>query len=47
MLLKRLGWRQVELEDGKQTRLDELLKDLSSKSYGSREEVLQELRKLL
>jgi uncharacterized protein YecE (DUF72 family) len=47
LLSKRLGWRLVELEEGKQTRLDELLKDLPSKSYESMEEVLRELRKLL
>lgn len=47
LLSKRLDWRLVELEEGKQTRLDELLKDLPSKKYESKEEVLQELRKLL
>jgi len=46
LLLKRLGWRLVELEEGKQTREEELLKNLPSKSYESKEEVLQELRKL-
>jgi len=47
LLLKRLGWRLVELEEGEQTRLGELLKNLPSKSYEGIEEVLQELRKLL
>jgi len=47
LLLKRLGWRLVELEEGKQTRLDELLKKLPSKSFENMEEVLRELRKLL
>jgi len=41
LLLKRLGWKLVELEQGKQTRLEGLLKPLASKSYGSVEEVLQ------
>ncbi len=47
LLSKRLGWRLVELEEGRQARLDELLKDLPSKKYESMEEFLQELRKLL
>jgi uncharacterized protein YecE (DUF72 family) len=47
LLSKRIGWRLVELEEGRQTRLDELLKSLPSKSYESKEEVMQELRKLL
>ncbi len=47
LLSKRLGWRLVELEEGRQTRLDELFKNLPSKKYESIEEVLQELRKLL
>jgi uncharacterized protein YecE (DUF72 family) len=46
LLLKRLGWRLVELEEGKQTRLNELLRNLPAKSYESIEEVLRELRKL-
>jgi len=45
LLSKRLGWRLVELEPGKQTRLDELLKPLTSKSYGSVEEVLREIKR--
>ncbi len=47
LLSKRLGWRLVELEEGRQTRLDELLKNLPSKKYESMEELLQELRRLL
>jgi len=43
VLFQRLGWRLVELEKGKQTRLDELLKLLTSKSFGSVEEVLREI----
>jgi len=45
VLSERLGWKLVELEKGKQTRLEELLKPLPSKSYGSVEEVLQEIEK--
>ncbi|MFB0567461.1 MAG: hypothetical protein ACETVM_02600, partial [Candidatus Bathyarchaeia archaeon] len=47
LLSKRLGWRLVELEEGRQTRLAELLKNLPSKKYESMEEVLQEVRRLL
>jgi ribosomal protein S18 acetylase RimI-like enzyme len=35
------------MQEGKQTKLDELLKNSPPKSYESKEEVLQELRKLL
>jgi uncharacterized protein YecE (DUF72 family) len=44
LLLKRLGWRLVEPEEGKQTRLEEILKNLPSKSYKDVEEVLRELK---
>jgi len=43
VLSERLGWRLVELEKGKQTRLEKLLKPLVSKSYENVEEVLQEI----
>jgi len=43
VLSNRLGWRLVELEKGKQTRLEELLKPLLRKSFGSVEEVLDEI----
>ncbi|MEM2110257.1 MAG: DUF72 domain-containing protein [Candidatus Bathyarchaeia archaeon] len=46
MLIKKLGWRLIELEDGKQIRLSELLKDLPSKNYKKKEEVLAELKPL-
>jgi len=46
-LSERLGWKLVELEKGKQTRLEELLKPLASKSYESVEEVLQEIYRLV
>jgi len=44
VLLKKLGWRLVEVEKGKQVKLNELLKDIPSKTYGSVEEVLQEIK---
>jgi len=43
VLIKRLGWRLVELEGGKQIRLSEVLKDLPSKAYRNPEEMLKEM----
>lgn len=43
-LLKKLGWRLVEIEEGKQVRLDELLKALPPKTFNNPEEVLMELK---
>jgi len=47
LLLKRLGWRLIELEKDKQIRLEELLKNIPAKSYATVDEVLQELKKQL
>jgi uncharacterized protein YecE (DUF72 family) len=47
LLLKKLGWRLVELEKYKQIRLEELLRNLPSKSYADANEVLQELKRQL
>ncbi|KPV62579.1 MAG: hypothetical protein AOA66_1269 [Candidatus Bathyarchaeota archaeon BA2] len=44
VLLKKLGWRLVEVEEGKQVKLNELLKGIPSKTYGSVEEVLREIK---
>jgi len=46
-LSKRLGWRLVELDSGKQTPLDELIKKLPSKPYRSLEEILKEIERIL
>ncbi|KPV63919.1 MAG: hypothetical protein AOA65_1165 [Candidatus Bathyarchaeota archaeon BA1] len=43
VLLKKLGWKLVEVEEGKQIRLSELLKEAPPKTYRSVEEVLQEI----
>jgi len=43
-LLKRLGWRLVEIEEGKQIRLGELLKEIPSKTYKDFQEVLRGIR---
>jgi len=40
----RLGWKLVELEPGKQTPLEELIEGIPSKSYGSPEEILKEIK---
>jgi uncharacterized protein YecE (DUF72 family) len=44
VLLKKLGWRLVEVEKEKQVKLNELLKDIPSKTYRNIEEVLQEIK---
>lgn len=46
-LSKRLGWRLVELESGKQTTLDDLIKKIPSKSYPGSEEILKEIKSVL
>lgn len=44
MLIKRLGWRLVEVEEGKQVRLEQLLVDLPSKSFDSVDELVKEMQ---
>ncbi len=44
MLIKRLGWRLVEVEKGKQVRLESVLADLPSKSFRSADELVDEIR---
>jgi len=44
IIIKRLGWRLVEVEEGKQVRLTELLADLPSKTFKSANELLKELK---
>ncbi|MEM3728923.1 MAG: DUF72 domain-containing protein, partial [Candidatus Bathyarchaeia archaeon] len=44
VLIKKVGWRLVEIEEGKQVRLEELLAELPSKTYKKPEEVLKELK---
>jgi len=46
MLMRKLGWRLAELEDGRQARLREILKHLPSKTYGSAEDLLKEMKLL-
>jgi uncharacterized protein YecE (DUF72 family) len=47
VLIRKLGWRLVETEQGQQIRLEILLENLLSKSYNSAEELVTELRTLL
>ena len=44
MLLKKVGWKLVEVEEGKQVRLYTLLKGIPSKTYHDAEELLKEIR---
>jgi len=46
-LIKKVGWKLIELEAGRQIRLGELLENIPSKSYGDVEEVLKEVRPIL
>ncbi len=47
VLLRRLGWRLVELETGRQIPLEELIKKIPSRSYTSPEEILKEIEHIL
>jgi hypothetical protein len=47
ILIKKVGWRLVEIEEGKQVRLAELLAELPSKTYKNPEELLNALKTLL
>jgi len=44
MLTRKVGWRLVELEDGKQVRLNSLLAGLPSKKYESAEDLVKEIK---
>jgi len=46
MLLQKLGWRIVEIQEGKQIRLSELLKRLPLKTFKSASELLEEIRRI-
>ncbi len=43
VLIEKIGWKIIELEDGKQVRLTELLNSLSRSSYASSEAVTKEI----
>jgi uncharacterized protein YecE (DUF72 family) len=44
VLIKRVGWRLVEFEEGKQVRLSTFLADLPSKTYRNVEELLRDIK---
>jgi len=44
MLIKKVGWRLVEVEEGKQARLSTFLENLPSKSYKNVDDLLKDLK---
>jgi len=46
MLMKKFGWRIVELEEDKQVRFEDLLKNLPSKRYKNAEEVIEQIKRV-
>ena len=42
-IVKRIGWRLIELDGQKQVRLEDLLREIPSRTYKSAEEILKEL----
>jgi len=46
MLLKKVGWKLVEIERGKQVRLKNFLKNVPSKTYNSVDELMKEIKPL-
>ncbi|MDH7477607.1 MAG: DUF72 domain-containing protein [Candidatus Bathyarchaeota archaeon] len=46
MLIKKVGWRVVEVKEGKQERLNTFLADLPSKTYQNVEELLNEIKSI-
>lgn len=47
VLIKKVGWKLVELEEGRQVRLGQLLEKIPPKSYSNAKEVLKEVWPLL
>lgn len=47
VLIRKLGWRLVEVEEGRQERLDSILAGLPSKTYKNVEELIDEIEALL
>jgi uncharacterized protein YecE (DUF72 family) len=44
LLIKRLGWRLAEVEEGKQVRLGTFLRDLPSRTYKNAEELISDVK---
>ncbi len=47
MLTRKSGWRLIELEDGRQVGLEELLRDLPQRSYKNEDELLKNIEPIL
>ena len=43
-LLKSVGWKLADLEDGKQVKVDQLLKNIPPKMYENADEVMQKVK---
>jgi hypothetical protein len=46
LLIKKVGWRLVEVEEGKQERLNNFLVDLPPKTYRNVEELIKEIKSI-
>ena len=46
LLIKKVGWRLVEVDEGKQARLSMFLSDLPSKSYKNADDLLKDLKSI-
>jgi len=43
VIMKRIGWRLIELDGKKQVKLEDLLKDIPSRTYKNADEILREV----
>jgi len=46
MLIRKVGWRLVEVDEGEQTRLNAFLENLPSKSYKNVDDLLKDLKSI-
>jgi len=46
-LLKKVGWKLVEIEKGRQVRLEKILEKIPSRTYNDIEEVVKEIKKFI
>ena len=44
MLLKKVGWKLVEIEKGRQIRLEDVLREIPSKTYNNIDELMKEIK---
>ncbi len=47
MLARKSGWRLIELEDGRQVRLEELLRGLPRRTYQNADELVKDIERIL